>query len=361
LHFHSAVTQRTNVSFSSATFNALQKMALGAQRSNLMSVPTDCDQRDERLGWMGDANLSGDSMALNFDLASFLKFFIIDMSVEIGPDGSLPDTVPFARYGGRPGDVSWTAALATVVNAVFETTGDVSVIHQALPDMLKQLDNVKGQAANGLAKMHTPYGDWCPPPAKLGGGQGSKPTPPYTSAFAFLDMVQKMQVMASKAGNSSVATRLTTLATKLASEFNDAFFHSSNSSYDNGIQTANVLALKLGISPNVSGTEAALLSSLQAAGMHYDTGIIGFKFIFDALKMAGFESAAETVLSQLDYPSIGFFFANKAEKASTNLWELPDVSVFSLCFFISQPSSSSSSFFSLLSSFFSRLWRKALV
>ena len=69
--------QRTQVNFTSATLNKLQAMAVGAQRSNLMTIPTDCDQRDERLGWMGDANLSGESMALNFDMSAFFSWFLL--------------------------------------------------------------------------------------------------------------------------------------------------------------------------------------------------------------------------------------------------------------------------------------------
>ena len=72
--------QKTNVTFSSPTLNRLQTLALGAQRSNLMTTITDCDQRDERLGWMGDANLSGDSLALNYDILAYvlisLSFFL---------------------------------------------------------------------------------------------------------------------------------------------------------------------------------------------------------------------------------------------------------------------------------------------
>ena len=61
-------------------------------------------------GWMGDADLSSDSMCINFDCSSFFKYFLEAMSDEMDDDGSLPDTVPWVRYGGRPGDVSWTSA-----------------------------------------------------------------------------------------------------------------------------------------------------------------------------------------------------------------------------------------------------------
>lgn len=75
LHFASNVPQRSFVTFASDTLNKINEMALGAQRSNMMTVPTDCDQRDERLGWMGDANLSGESMLLNFDTHAFFGWW----------------------------------------------------------------------------------------------------------------------------------------------------------------------------------------------------------------------------------------------------------------------------------------------
>ena len=85
-------------------------MALGAQRSNMMTVPTDCDQRDERLGWMGDADLSSQSFMINYDAGNFLTMFMANMDSEVDADGSLTDVVPFVRYGSRPADPSWSAA-----------------------------------------------------------------------------------------------------------------------------------------------------------------------------------------------------------------------------------------------------------
>lgn len=329
LHFHTAAVQRSNFNSTSDTFNTLQKMAVGAQRSNLMTVPTDCDQRDERLGWMGDANLSGDSMLLNFDLVAFFKDFVVNMRSELdAADGSLTDTVPWTRFGGRPGDVSWTAAFPNIVHALWKTTGDTGVISEQLPALVAHLRNVQEQAKGGLAAMHTPYGDWCPPPTKMGGGQGPKPSQAYTSAFSYLDMVRKLRAMSSAVGNTTLAEEMASLFTSLSLEFNDAFAHKKDSTtpggYDNNCQTALVLALELGVTPNSSATSAALVASLKENSMHYSTGIIGFKFLFDVLAKAGEEEAAATVLSQLDYPSIGFYFANSQEKATENLWELPD-------------------------------------
>ena len=94
LHFHSAVEPKATVSFSSDTLNRIQALAVGAQRSNMMTVATDCDQRDERLGWMGDMDLSSDSMCLNFDCGAFAKSFVRAMDDEMEDSGALPDVVP---------------------------------------------------------------------------------------------------------------------------------------------------------------------------------------------------------------------------------------------------------------------------
>ena len=120
------------VNFTSASLNRLQTMAVGAQRSNLMTIPTDCDQRDERLGWMGDLNLSGESMMLNFDGLAFFRWWVKRIALpELLSDGSLPDVSPYVRFGGRPGDVSWTTALPTALFQLWKVYGDISTYKSA--------------------------------------------------------------------------------------------------------------------------------------------------------------------------------------------------------------------------------------
>lgn len=155
----SAVPSRSNASFSNPTLNRMQRMALGAQQSNLMSLPTDCDQRDERLGWMGDAALSAEAMAINFDLGPFWRWWLThEAMAEMGTDGSLPDVVPFVRFGGRPGDVAWSAALPSVAYALWMQYGDLSgYVKDGVGEAISEhLANVAVQAKAGLDQMHTP-------------------------------------------------------------------------------------------------------------------------------------------------------------------------------------------------------------
>ena len=293
-----------------------------------MTVPTDCDQRDERLGWMGDANLSGDSIALNFNALSFLRFYLQLIAEEVGADGSLTDVVPFYRYGGRPGDVSWTEAFANLLTVCYRTYGDLGPTKVAFDKLVAQVQNVQQQASGGLDSMHTPYGDWCPPPAKQGKGQGPKPSPAYTSAFSYLSMVSQASTLANAVGNHTQARHFAAMRKKLDADFNAAFLV-ENATYDSkiggdGFQTAQALALNLGVSPNVDRTRALLVQSLSENKGHYTTGIIGFKSLLPELYAAGEQDTALAILMQTDYPSIGYNFANGKEEATENLWELPD-------------------------------------
>merc|ERR550537_252534 len=103
-----ALETKSHANFSDPALQQIHLGSKGAQKSNLMQVPTDCPQRDERLGWMGDMSLSAQSMLLNFDMGPMAADFVDSMVDEMGDDGSFPDVVPFQRYGNRPADLSWS-------------------------------------------------------------------------------------------------------------------------------------------------------------------------------------------------------------------------------------------------------------
>ncbi len=103
---HTAVEPTGNFAASKALLNQIHKVIRWSDLTNLHSVPIDCDQRDERMGWLGDAQTSAEGMMLNFDMAAFFTNFLRDMRDVQGPDGTLTDTVPH-RYGSRPADPAW--------------------------------------------------------------------------------------------------------------------------------------------------------------------------------------------------------------------------------------------------------------
>jgi alpha-L-rhamnosidase len=164
-HFHTGNSPKSSTKFSSPTITAIQRMAVGAQRSNMMTVPTDCDQRDERLGWMGDADLSAQTMLLNYDCGAFFTMFMKNMDSETDPDGSITDVVPLVRYGGRPADPSWSAALIEVAYQLYKIDGISAVAKAHWDKMLLHLEFYASAAAKSPTHWpKTKYGDWVPPP-----------------------------------------------------------------------------------------------------------------------------------------------------------------------------------------------------
>ena len=292
-------------------------MAVGAQRSNLMTIPTDCPQRDERLGWLGDAALSAGSIALNFAAGPLLRGYAETIASALGPDGSLPDIVPHVVGGGRPGDMSWTAAFAEVVQVVWRAEGDAAWVSAMLPGLLRHVAELDARAARGLASITAPYGDWCAPPATPGGGQGPRPAGAFTASFSYIRTVDQVAALARVAGNATAAAALEARAAALRAAFAAAFRR--NGTWDNDVMTARVLPLAL----RLPGTDAGpLVAALRARRGHFSTGILGFRHLFAALDAHGEAERALAVLLRTDYPSIGYNFANGKETATTNLWEV---------------------------------------
>ena len=183
LHQRSDLPQRTAVALpNQPVLETAFNLSLGAQRSNLMSVATDCPQRDERLAWTGDLALSADSMALNFDgfqgfARSTLEALRLSQNASSDPTmaGDVPDVVPFVRYGARPGDVSWSAVLPSLLWALYEQYGDLDTAAEYFDDAAALQRLIASSAFDSSAPSSSPdlsslaagyseYGDWCPPP-----------------------------------------------------------------------------------------------------------------------------------------------------------------------------------------------------
>ena len=145
---------------------------------------------------------------------------------------------PFVRFGAHRDetDASWAAAFIQIAYVLYKEEGDLRLARAYYDLFLLQLDVMANRTkqAGGLGRLHTPHGDWCPPPAKPGGTpdplrpqnaqQGPKPPPPVTSAFSYILMVQEVAELAQALGNSTEHARLSKLALHLMAEYNHAFF-----------------------------------------------------------------------------------------------------------------------------------------
>jgi hypothetical protein len=322
IHIHSNLPARTTLRFGTGEDNVLnmvQNACVWGQRSNLMTVATDCDQRDERLGWMGDLSLSSETIGLNFQAGAFYTNAMRNMRDEQNSDGTVTDVVPFMRYGNRPGDPAWGAAYPQTLYTLYRHYGDVDVVKNYYAGIKAWLNFLQGATSN-LGSMYSYYGDWVPPPP------APKCSGSLVSAFNFIANSQMASELATSQGLTSDAQQWNSLVANLSTQFNNAWWKSSTNTYDNGVQTCVALALRLGLVPsaNLAAVQNNLLNDIVSAqNTHFTTGITGIKFLVPVLVAMGRGDIAVELALQVDYPSWGWMFVNPQEKATT-IWELMD-------------------------------------
>jgi len=296
---------------------------LWGQLSNLMSIPTDCPQRDERHGWLGDAHLSAEEAVFNFDMAAFYAKFLDDIRLAQKEDGSLPDVAPAYLPRLYPADPAWSSAYATLVELVWDHYGDRRVVAAHYGGLKRYIEFLNRSADRGLIRTLGKYGDWCPP-----GGIVPKKTPvELTSTWYYYHDVLVMVRLASALGRSEEAREYARLAETIKAAFNGAFLGETQyaavrvspvDTYPN--QTSNALPLYLNMVPpdRKDKVAASLVQSVvRQQDFHVDTGILGTRYILDVLTEAGEGEAAYRLATQRSYPGWGYMLAEGA----TTLWE----------------------------------------
>ena len=152
---HTAVEYTGGFACSKQLFNRIHQNIVYGQLANLMSVPTDCPQRDERMGWMGDAQLVVEEAVHNFDMAAFYVKYLQDMKDAQQEDGSLSDVIPpyWPRY---PADPAWGTAYITIAWAMYRYYGDVELLKEHYDSMkkwVKFLESKGGERPGHLCKI----------------------------------------------------------------------------------------------------------------------------------------------------------------------------------------------------------------
>ncbi|MGH7866234.1 MAG: alpha-L-rhamnosidase C-terminal domain-containing protein, partial [Candidatus Dormibacteraceae bacterium] len=285
----------------------IQRLIYWSQLTNLFSIPTDCDQRDERQGWMGDAQVTGEEAIMNFDMAAFYTNFIRDIHDEQGPDGTVTDTVPH-RYGSRPADPAWGTAYPQLCWYMWKYYGDRRVLEENYDGLKKYIEFLRSRAPGNILS-YSYYGDWVPVVHTDGD---------FVSAAYYYYEVQILSKIAGVLGQTADVQAYAQLAGQIKDAINQKFYNPSTGNYANGTQTANAMAIALGLAKN--GRVAGSLTNdiVYYHNTHITTGFIGVKFLMPALTEIGRSDLAYELASQTTYPSWGYMI----KKGATTLWEL---------------------------------------
>jgi alpha-L-rhamnosidase len=320
LFFHSNVPKTGEFNCSSKLINQIHLNTLWGQLSNLMSIPTDCPQRDERQGWMGDAQLATEEAILNFDMARFFTKYLKDIKLCQREDGSISDVVP-PYWSLYPADPAWGSAYVTIAWYLYWYYNDLRILEENYEGMKKYIDFLISISENDLILIGK-YGDWCPPCSIV-----SKKTPiELTSSWYFYHDTFYFSKIAEILEKTEDFDYYTKKSIEIKNAFNDKFLKVSYettkmSPADRSVsQTSNVLPLYLNMVPekkkkNVLST---LVNTIEEDyDYHVDTGIVGTRYIFEVLSKNGFTSAAYKMITQESFPSYGYMI----KEGATTLWE----------------------------------------
>ena len=313
---HSNVTKVGEFHCSNPLFNQIHQNILWGQQSNLMSMPTDCDQRNERMGWMADADLSAEEAVHNFDMSAFYTNWIREIQDEQHPDGSVPDIVPDHKWlqGTYRGTPAWQSAYPLLVWYVHHYYGDNRIIEEHYESLAKWMGYMKSISHNFI--ISSGRGDWVPP--KRGGPMSGGV--PITSTGYYYKSAVLMSKMATIMGKSKDRKYYSDLAKNIKKAFNERFWNASKECYGNGSQTNNAFALYAGVVPE--SRQQIVIKDLRNNILlkhdgHLWTGILGTKALIEVLPEYHQTALLDKMVNQTTFPGWGYMIS----RGATTLWE----------------------------------------
>jgi alpha-L-rhamnosidase len=310
--FHSAMPETSRFTCSDPMVNRLFDNILWGQRGNLMSVPTDCPQRDERLGWMGDAQIFARTACFNMEMAPFFTKWMRDIVDAQSRDGAFSDVSPRV-IDPADGAPAWAEAGIVVPWTVYQCYGDTRILERNFDAMARYVDLLHWANPDllWLQRRNNDFGDWV-------SAGGVTPKELIASAYFARDL-RMVAEMARAIGRSVDAAKYGRLADLAAAAFN-ARFLSMDNRYLGDSQTGYAMAIGLELAPRDrrSAIGERLVEAVHRRQDHLDTGFIGTSFLLPALSTTGHTDLAYRLLLNRDYPSWGYTIA----KGATTVWEL---------------------------------------
>jgi alpha-L-rhamnosidase len=292
--------------------NQIFANTMWGQRGNYVEVPTDCPQRDERMGWMGDAQVFARTASYNMDVSAFMTKWLVDVRDAQLPEGAFSDISPRVSDAPRPGAPGWGDAGVIVPWTVYWQYGDRRALERQYDAMTRWIAYVDGENPDHLwtKRVGNNYGDWLSPE-----GQGVKEL--YATAY-FAHSTHLVAEVARLLGKTDDARRYTELRDRIREAFTKAYV-SPDGTLQGDTQTAYLLALRFDVVPPEMRPRLAekLYARLAARHGHLGTGFLGVNILLPTLTDLGRNDLAYQLITKTTYPSWGYSIVNGA----TTIWE----------------------------------------
>jgi alpha-L-rhamnosidase len=309
---HSGIAAAGSFGCSQGWLDQLFRSIDWSQRGNFISVPTDCPQRDERLGWLGDAQIFARTACYNRDVAAFFAKWLDDVADAQLPSGAFTDIAPRLTFTGAAAP-AWGDAGVIVPWTVWKMYGDTGILHRHFGAMTRWMDFLERTNPDYLRsrELGNSYNDWLAP--------GADDTPRELLATAYWAYgASLMAEIADAIGRPADAAGYRALHGKIRTAFTDAFT-ADDGHVTSGTQTAYVLGLHMGLIPDELRAAAAshLAAAIRDADWHLTTGFVGVGYLLPVLSSTGHTDVAYRLLAQRSAPSWRYMLDNGA----TTIWE----------------------------------------
>jgi alpha-L-rhamnosidase len=296
---------------SSATLNKMNQLGAWGQRGNFVSIPTDCPQRDERLGWMGDAGVFWRTGSYNFDTQAFTRKFMEDVVDAQTAQGAFTDVSPNV-LGDGPGAPGWGDAGVFIPYAAWLQYGDIGVAERAWPAMQRWMEFTASNNPDFIRRkaVGNDYSDWLAP------DQGTPSALIDTAYWALV--AREMTEMATALHRPEDAAKYREQYDAIAAAYRKAFVK-DDGSVAGDTQTGYLATLFTGIAPEAmrAGMVDRLAKNIHAHGDHLTTGFLGTPFLLFVLDENQQTDLAFKLLLSETYPSWGYM----VKKDATTWWE----------------------------------------
>ena len=309
---------------SNEIINAVYHNAYWGIRGNYRSMPTDCPQRDERMGWTGDRTTGNYGESYIFDNHQLYAKWLTDADDCQWDNGSLPNVIP-PYWRGYTDNMTWPGAVVTATDMLYTRFGDEGPIREHYDALKKWILHMKNDYMRGGLMPRDTYGDWCMPPESLELIHSSDPTritdATVLSTPFYCYLCGKLAKFAEVLGLDEDVTFFQQEITTATVAFNDKYFNRVTGVYANNTVTSNILPLWFGMVPK--GLEDKVLASIvdkteNECGGHVSTGVVGIQQLMRCLTEYGRGDLAYKIASNDTYPSWGYMYRNGA----TTIWEL---------------------------------------
>jgi len=302
------------LSCSNTLLNRFFENVVWGQKGNFLDVPTDCPQRDERLGWTGDAQVFVKTASFNYDVETFFIKWLADLAISQLENGLIPHVVPDTQQG-RGGSAAWGDAATICPWQIYLTYGDKKILENQFDSMCKWVDFISTTTNDEfLWTGGTHFGDWLslelPPPEVPDIRRGA--TRHDFLATAFYAHSAGLVVKAGEVLGRDVSSYK-----RLQEKVIAAFRKKYDEIKDYRTQTEFILPLHFNLTENPQEVADALAKKIAADGICLKTGFVGTPYILHVLSRYGYTELAYTLLLREDYPS----WLYPVTKGATTIWE----------------------------------------